>query len=312
MSLPLLKSLKNLNLGKQLNLLLGIIFIVGIGVSAPSVSALMNDRAQNQISSQAGILLETINAVRDYTNSEVTPHLQEKSQQQFLPQTIPSYAAREVFERVSNQKSWSDYLYKEATINPTNPDDLADRFEEKLIYNFRSETNLDNLQGFRKIGDEKLFYIARPLAITKSSCLECHSTPDKAPPSMIEIYGKDNGFGWKLGEVLTARIIYVPASKVLQSANQSTVKVMAIVIAIFTITLLTLSWWLNRYIVRPLKRMSETAEAVSKGHIDAQFEQNSQDEVGRLANAFNLMKISLEISINKLEQFSSKIRRLES
>ncbi len=104
----------------------------------------------------------------------------------------------------------------------------------------------------------------------------------------------------------------------MQIARQSFIKVTSIIVAIFVITIFIVNWWLNRYIVRPLNRMSQTAEAVSQGNIEAEFEENSQDEVsrhdevGRLAKAFTLMQISLKISINKLEEFGAKLRRLDS
>ncbi len=318
MRLPWLKKLKYLNLSKQLSLILTVIFVGGVALSASSIAAIMNAKAQNEISLQAQILLETTSALRDYTNTQITPYLEKNSQGLFLPQTIPSYSAREVFEKFRANQSRSDYFYKEATLNPTNLRDKADRFETDLVERFRRETNTKNLMGFRSIAMNKLFYIAQPLAITKSSCLQCHSTPEAAPIGMIDRYGRDNGFGWKLNEIVAARIIYVPANKVLQIARQSFIKVTSIIVAIFVITIFIVNWWLNRYIVRPLNRMSQTAEAVSQGNIEAEFEENSQDEVsrhdevGRLAKAFTLMQISLKISINKLEEFGAKLRRLDS
>ena len=308
----MLKILKHLNLSQKLSLLLSLIFVGGLAISASSVNALLNAKAQNQISLQAQILLEATSAVRDYTDTQVRPYLENNTQNLFLPQTIPAYSAREVFEKFRANESWGDYLYKEATLNPTNPRDKADLFETYIINRFRRKTNTKQLTGFRSQPFGKLFYIAQPFAITQSSCLECHSTPEAAPKSMIDRYGRDNGFGWKLNEILGARIIYVPASKVMQTAHQSFVKVMTIIFAIFTVAILAVNWWLNRYIVRPLNRMTQTAEALSKGNMEAEFEQNSHDEVGRLAKAFTLMKISLRISINKLEEFRTKLNSLNS
>lgn len=314
MSLSFLKILKHLNLSKQISLLLGIVFITGLSLAAPSVAWLMNSQAQNKISLQAEMLVTTINAIREYTDSQVRPHLEQNFQSQFLPQSIPFYTSREIFEKFRANESWGDYFYKAATINPTNIRDKADSFETDIIERFRNNKELKSLRGFHTINSEKdkRFYIARPLIVTQPSCLQCHSTPDKAPKNMVKIYGTNGGFGWKLNDIVGVHIVYVPANLVLQTAERDFIKIMAIVIAIFTIVILTVNWWLKRNIVRPLKRMSQTAEAVSKGEIQAEFKQNSQDEVGRLAKSFNLMKISLEISINKLEEFSIKLRSLDS
>ncbi len=230
---------------------MSVIFIGGIALSAPSIAALLNAQTQNHISLKAQLILEITSALRDYTSTQVRPNLQKDSQSVFLPQTVPAYSAREVFEKFRASESWNDYLYKEATLNPTNSRDKADLFETDIVNRFRLERNIQQLTGFRSVGSGKLFYIAQPLAVTKSSCLECHSTPEIAPKSMVARYGKENGFGWNLNEIVAARIVYVPASKLLQITRQSFINVMSIIVAIFALTILTVNWWLNRYIVRP-------------------------------------------------------------
>jgi len=46
--------------------------------------------------------------------------------------------------------------------------------------------------------------LSRPLKIGSAACLTCHSTPDAAPPTMVALYGSQNGFGWKQGETIGA------------------------------------------------------------------------------------------------------------
>jgi hypothetical protein len=44
---------------------------------------------------------------------------------QFLPQTVPAYAATETLAQL--RKKYPNYDYKEATLNPTNPRDRSRR-----------------------------------------------------------------------------------------------------------------------------------------------------------------------------------------
>ena len=53
---------------------------------------------------------------------------------------------------------------------------------------------------------------ARPVRVDDQACLACHSTPEAAPPTMIDVYGRQNGFGWKLGDVIGAQVVSVPES----------------------------------------------------------------------------------------------------
>ena len=116
-----------------------------------------------------------------------------------------------MFEKLRTDDAYREFSYKEATLNPTNLRDKADSFEQEIVGRFRKEINLKELRGFRSLPKGDLFYIARPLAISKASCLECHSVPEAAPKSMIQRYGSDNGFGWKLNDIVGTQIISVPA-----------------------------------------------------------------------------------------------------
>ncbi len=294
---------RNLKLGKKFTILLLLVFLGGIALSGAVFAAILNYNAQNQITSEALILFKTMNSIRDYTDTQVNPELAERLETEFLPQSVPAYSAREVFEKLRTDKDLSEYFYKEATLNPSNLRDKTDRFETEIVERFRENQNLKELRGFRSVPSGELFYIASPIPITQASCLECHSTPDRAPKSMIELYGTANGFGWKLNEIIGAQVIYVPASQVFQIARQSFILVMGIVVVIFAAAIFLVNLWLKRYVVRPLNRMTQVAEAVSTGDMEAEFEQKSNDEVGSLAQAFTRMKTSLTIALKRLEQY---------
>ncbi|VXD15132.1 putative sensor with HAMP domain protein [Planktothrix serta PCC 8927] len=296
------KIIPSLKLNQKFTLLLVIVFLMGTILSGIVLSSVLNYNARSQFNSEAMILLKTMNAVREYTNTQVTSHLETQIKTDFLPQTVPTYAAREVFEILRKEPDWNQFFYKDATLNPTNLRDKADPFEEKLIAQFRNNPNLKGLEDFRQFPTGKVFYIARPIQISEASCLECHSQPSKAPKSLIERYGSENGFGWKLNEIVGAQIIFVPANAVYNRMRQSQILVISIVVGIFAVTILLVNIWLKRYVVKPLKRMANAAEAISIGNMEAEFEQQSTDEVGTLAKAFTRMKISLQMAMQRLSQ----------
>lgn len=295
--------LKSLKLGKKFTILLTLVFLGGILVSGLALSSILNYDAQNQITSKALILMETMNSVRDYTSTQVNPELVDRLEVEFLPETVPAYSAREVFERLRSNRDYSEFFYKEATLNPTNLRDKADGFEAEVVERFRQDASLPEMRGFRSTPSGDLFYIARPLSVSKASCLECHSTPEAAPASLVERYGPTNGFNWQLDEIIGAQVISVPASQVFKNSRQSFVLIMGIVIAAFAAAVMMVNLWLNRLVVRPLKRMAMVAEAVSTGDMDAEFEQVANDEVGDLAEAFRRMKMSLAMAMQRLERY---------
>jgi len=294
--------LKNLRINAKLNLVLIFVFLVCIVISGLALSTILNRNTEEQVVSKAQIMLQAMNSVRNYTSTQVEPQLSTRTEKEskFLPQTVPSYSAREVFENLRSNKEYADFFYKEATLNPTNLRDKADAFETELVQRFRIEVNTKELIGTRAFGGGDLFYIARPIVVDKESCLRCHSTPETAPKSMLASYGKDNGFGWKLNEIVGAQVISIPSKEIANIGKQILLFVMLAVSVMFAIAILSVNLFLKQTVIKPLNQMSQVAHDISIGKMDTEFQQTSHDEIGVLANAFNRMKLSLSMAMEML------------
>jgi len=196
----------------KLNLALSLTFAITASAAILYNAKLLEDHALKQITAQAQLLLTQINAVRAYTVREVRPLTMQTLDkgELFHPQSIPAYAANQVVDLF--KKTEPDYSYKEAVFNPTNPRDNAAPWEENIINKFIKEPEKLEIIGTRIINSNKSLYIAKPIRITNPACLECHSTPEAAPRSMVAKYGSKNGFGWKLNEVVGTQMIIVPYS----------------------------------------------------------------------------------------------------
>jgi HAMP domain-containing protein len=301
---------KNFNLSKKLTILMLSIFLGGIIISSIACYNILLGYAKNEINIQANMLISTMDSVRKYTHDNVTPLLENESNEELLLESIPSFAVRGVFEILTNnyKEQYGDYHYKDAMINPTNLKDKATNEEIKIIEKLSQKDGVvrENIdRGFLMINGKNKFYTARPIKITQSSCLECHISLEKSPKSLQILYqqGKyrgNQGFGWTLNEVIGTKIIYVPANKVYQTANQNFLLLLGIFTLIFATAIFLVNLWLKQYIVRPLNKITQVAEAVSLGDLDADFEKKSNDEVGRLAEAFTLLKTSLVIAMKRL------------
>lgn len=291
-----------MKIGTKVNLILVIVFVVGLLISGTALSKVLENKTENEVSSKALMLMQTANSVRQYTNDRVQPLLLPKldTQEQFIPESVPTYSVREVFELFRKQKDYSNFLYKDATLNPTNLRDKADEFETNIVKEFRKNLASVTTSGFRTISGEKLFYTAQPFKIEQESCLRCHSTPENAPKSQLNTYGKEHGFGWKLNDIVAAQIIYVPAQDIFNSANRSFLIVLGVLITIFTVIVAVINLLLKQTVLKRIKRIATVAEQVSVGDMDANFGKQDKDEIGALAEAFNRMKYSLEIALKML------------
>jgi hypothetical protein len=138
---------------------------------------------------------------------------------EFHPQSVPAFAATEIFRYL--REKFPDYFYKESTLNPTNPRDRATDWESDVVNQFRAGSTLAEFIGTREASTGTALFLARPIKVNNVSCLECHSTPDKAPAEMLKLYGGDNGFGWKLDDVIGAQIVSVPVSVPVRMAENA-------------------------------------------------------------------------------------------
>ncbi len=294
--------LKNLNITTKLNFILVTIAIITILLSGGVLSFILSQNAERVVTDQALILMETMSAVRNYTSTKVNPELASRleTDEQFLPQTVPAYSAREVFENFRNEGGYRDFFYKEATLNPTNLRDKADQFEAEIIDQFRDNEQLKQTSGFRSFSSGDVFYIARPLEVSKESCLRCHSNPSAAPKSLLTTYGKENGFNWKLHEIVGAQKILVPANSIFESARKLQISVTGILIACLFLAIILFNFFLKFTVTTPLKKMAQLAQRISTGDLSQEFTHPFNDEMGILAASLNRMKVSLDIAMEML------------
>lgn len=302
----------NLRINTKLNLLLTVMFSLIVLVIGYFLAQILANNATQKITDQASLLMETMLSVREYTSEQINPELAPRleTEDQFLPQTVPGYSAREVFENLRTRESYKDFFYKEATLNPTNLRDKADPFEEQIIKKFRANLKKGQTSGFRQLPSGKLFYIARPIKVSKESCLECHSDPALAPRSQILTYGDQNGFGWELNEIVGAQIISVPANRIFKMTRELQSSVIGSITLFLIAAGIIINIFLRKTITQPLRHMSQWAKQVSRANTAEEFVHKPNDEIGILAASVNRMKVSLEIAVTKLHSQSNLLKQL--
>lgn len=312
--------LDNLKLAPKFTILLSLVFIIAIAISGAILSQATQQEAEHEVAYKGKILMEIMNSVRSYTNNEINPLVAPRieTSKEFIPQSIPSYSVRQVFEQLRQKSNYKDYFYKDAVINPTNLRNQTDDFEGNLVEQFKKNSNVKDLSGFTTREGEDVFYYAQPIIIKQQSCLRCHSTPEAAPKSQLATYGSQNGYGWELNRVLGTQTIYVPSDQVFAIARQNLLLFMGIFIGIFAIVILLINWLLKQAVIQPLRPMARLAQKIS----DEQFitEQGEEaditsldkaakksDELGQLARLFQRMANAIYI---REQSFAQQVQQL--
>lgn len=288
----------------KFNLVLLLVFAIGFAVTGYVSNRLLQRNAKDEILENARIMMEAALAVRSYTNTQIKPLLETQIKYTFLPQSVPAYSANEYFKQL--RKTFSDYDYREATLNPTNPVNRATDWETDIIRHFREIPDQGELVGVRDTPNGNVLYIARPMKIKDAKCLYCHDTADNAPRTMVERYGSANGFGWKVGDIQTAQIVSAPMRLPIQRAQTAFAGFMGSLAAVFIGIFVALNAMLVLLVVNPVNRLSKVADEVSLGNMDApEFEASGTEEISRLAKSFGRMRKSLARAIRMLDSKST-------
>jgi HAMP domain-containing protein len=289
-----------MNLLIRINLTLAAIFVAGGLATVLITRSALEETARTELISKANLMADSAMAMRTYTATEVSPLLDDRLNSEFLPQSVPFYAAAQSFVHLRAQNP--DYAYKEATLNPTNPRDRATDWEADIIQKFRNDPKSLELVGQRDTPMGQSFYIARPIRV-EESCLVCHSTPDAAPRSVVAKYGSTNGFGWQPNEVIGAQIVSVPAADAAQRARHVSGVLTTWLVVLFLFTLAAVDLVLYFLVVRPVRRVAAIADRLSLGEEAApEFPTSGATEIVGLARSFNRMRTSLAKAMKLLER----------
>jgi protein-histidine pros-kinase len=286
----------------KVNLIFVLVFGTGMAIAAWLANDFLQHDAHDQVIQQARLMMESTLATREYTSKQIKPLLlpREERERIFLPQTVPAYAATEAFKFIHTQ--YPDYSYKEATLNPTNPSDRAVEWEADVVNTFRNHRDQKEFIGERPTPSGTSLFFARPIEIKDPGCLECHNTAAKAPIAVVRQYGRDNGFGWKMHEIIGAQIVSVPESVAVAMANKALKTLLLYLVAVAFVTLLVLDVVLVATVIRPVSKLSKMADEISKGNTNVQeLPVKGRDEIAALAGSFNRMQRSLTRAMKLLE-----------
>jgi protein-histidine pros-kinase len=275
----------------KFNLLLLGVAIVGAGLFTLAADPLVDAVAREEVLQSSRIMMESAAGARKYTSEQIAPILKPLIAHQFYPQSVSAYAAKRNFDVIHSK--FPDYMYREAALNPTNPQDRATDWEADIINDFRSHPGKQEISLVRSTATGQMLELARPL-VNKPACMECHSTAASAPASMIALYGTQNGFGWKPGEVIGAQIVSVPMADSAMRATHIRSLFVIPFLAFVALLFVSVNVLLSLVVVRPIEKIAKTAEAISLGEINTpEYRYRGKDQIGRLAASLNRMHRSL-------------------
>jgi len=275
----------------KFNLLLLAVAVIGVGLFTLAADPLVNAVARDEVLQSSRIMMESAAGARKYTSEQIAPILKPQIGEHFYPQSVSAYAAKRNFDIIHSK--FPDYMYREAALNPTNLQDRASDWEADIINEFRAHPDKKEISIQRATATGPMLELARPL-VNKPACLECHDTAADAPKSMVALYGPENGFGWKAGEIIGAQIVSVPMSASSVRAEHIRKLFLLPFIGFLLLLFVSINVLLHFVVIRPIEKIADNAEMVSMGKIDTpEYRYRGRDQIGRLSASLNRMHRSL-------------------
>ena len=182
-----------------------------------------------------------------------------------------------------------DLVYK--IINPPNNNTVANLISANRLQNLppkQLSLQMDGLtSGLKNIS--KVQYFSGNFHPEQTQVTNGNSTTDQAGASELTSFNK-----WYV-------VTYVPQNTLLAPVQKQTQNVVLISILISLVSIV-IALGLTQVLIAPILSLTHTSEQITQGDMNAVASINTQDEIGVLANTFNIMTKRVRELIGNLEQ----------
>ena len=277
----------------KFNLAMLLALLLGLGIDATYSYLVLRANARQEVLNEAAIMMSQADIISRYTDREIAPLLAEQSRVHFTPQSIPFWAAETTFR--SLQAAFPDYSFREPATNPTNPSDDPTQEQADIIDVFRRSADLKDFINERAGATGPVLQSLAPDPHRRQLLFVMPLHAGGGTGGDGGSIRPNNGFGWKLGDVVGAQIVSVPMHVALDRAAATFRASLIGLCVAFALTTGVLNLLLHLLIVRPVRSIAATANAVSLGERDAPaIKTRGRDEIAALGASFNRMRRSLD------------------
>ncbi len=293
--------MKNLKLRTSFTVTMLIVYLLSLPAMVFITYQILMRNAEKESMERAELLLTSMQGVRQYVGGTMRPMVGDLlPDQKPVELTSGFFIIREISDII--KETTKDYSFKFATLSPLNPINKADSFEREKINEFRGGQLSKEWKGFIKTSEGSSYAIMRPIKVNSAECLLCHGDPEIAPDDQKTAYGVNNGYNWKDGEIVGATTVYVPANVPIQNAKRALIIFSVIYSVFFFLVIMIIDRLIITNIIKPIEKMVATADEISRGKMDREFEVKANNEIRTLANAFTRMKLSLQKAMDILQK----------
>ncbi len=303
-----------LTLSSKFMLGLGAILFCVISISSLLAYEHLKRIYINEAYEKTDLVLGHIDATMDYARDELRPqifHLMPGNI--FIRQVMSSsFMNTGIMKRFATR--FPNYIYRRVAIDPMNPANKADTFEESFIRLFQNEPAAKHDWRGLVTRNGQEYFLHLKGVVMEDHCLLCHGEPSASPESITLQYGREHGRHWQVGEVVGLESIAVPVTATFRQLRQVAVYFFLFGLAGIAALFAALNYFHYRIAVVPLRRMSAFFKEVVNRHrgLDIQFDaRDYYDEASDLAESFNRMLGYLRDAEEERRAMEERVRQAD-
>ncbi len=290
---------------------LGIILLCSVSVVSLLTYAYLKNMYIQEAYEKTDIVLGHIDATMEYARDELRPQIFHVLPGNIFIQQVMSSTFMNMGIMKRFKQRFPQYIYKRVALNPRNPANKADAFEEDFIRQFRSEpASKRHWRGLVTRNGEEYFLHLKAI-VMEDQCLLCHGDPASAPESITRHYGKVRGFHWNVGEVVGLESIAAPVSATFRQLRHVAFYLFLCGVGGMAALFGVLNYFHYRIAVKPLRRVSSFFKDVVNRHrgLDIHLDAPDYGEISDLAESFNRMMGYLKISEDEKKEMEERVRQ---
>lgn len=209
---------------------------------------------QDALDTSEVILLE-VESIREYVKEVLRPTISKlESRDTFVIEAMSStFVSLNIMRRFN--KKMPGYTFRRASLNPLNPENRADEFEEEMFSWFEDDRARTLWRGIVP-REGRLSFVTIVPDYMEKSCLRCHGDVRQAPAELIQRYGTKGGFRFKEGDLAGINSISIPVAGAFARIKRDSIIVFVAIQAGAAVLLFLLSVLFNRLVIKRLTHVS--------------------------------------------------------
>ncbi|MDD5641505.1 MAG: DUF3365 domain-containing protein [Syntrophales bacterium] len=293
-------------------------FLVGVGIIFLGFSLIIafliysyeKSLLEEAAHEKSEMVIAAVEASRNYVQEVLRPKMYELlGHNAFVLEAMStSYVGRAVSDRF--KESMPDYQIRRVALHARNPKSEPRPVETNLINYFAAHPEEHSWKGIVKTAGQSSFLHSRPVYFSRD-CMHCHGRPEDAPKALLDIYGRERGFGYQPGDIAGITAVSIPVDVALAKIKDRAIAIFGISLFGLSLLYVGICFFFNRVVVHSLRDLLDIFRHGLRDEKELQLltEARAQDEIRELTAGAQVLVAHLGETRQQLEDYTVNLEQ---